>query len=96
MYSACLLHDLDKEFVTINNSSEPPAVPSAEADRFIPGLAVWRVKYLPGEHGGGWFLGEAEVPGLGGEKGIRASPASPAQNRLVLSTVKFELRSSRY
>ena len=95
MYSACLIPDLEKEFVTIN-SCKPPPVPSAEEDTFIPGRAVRRVKYLPREHGWGWFLGEAEVPGLGGEKGIRASPASPTQNPLALSTVEFELRSARY
>lgn len=43
---------------------------------FGPGRAVRRVKHLPREPGWGWCPGEAQVAGLGGEKGIRTSPAS--------------------
>lgn len=55
MYSPCLLHDLEKEFVTIN-SSKPTPIPSAEEATFIPGLAcgVWSTSPESTAGGGSW------------------------------------------
>lgn len=55
-------------------------VRSAEEAMLGRGRAVRSVKRLPGEHGWGWCPGQAQVPALGGENGIRASPAGPTRS----------------
>lgn len=55
-------------------------VRSAQEAMLGRGRAVRSVKRLPGEHGWGWCPGEAQVPALGGEKGIRAAPAGPTRS----------------